>query len=260
MILDTIMHHKKTELSVIKRAVSLENLKSSVRECAETRSLSSALQKRHDSDIRIIAEVKKASPSKGIIRSDFDPLEIAREYEINGAAAISVLTDEKFFSGSLNYLTEIKNRVSIPVFRKDFVFDPYQIYESRVSGADALLLIAAVLSEDQLAELHGLAESLHMDVIVEVHTRDELQKALHADIKICGINNRNLYTFDTDIRTTIELVADIPDQVMVVTESGISTRQDIIRLIDAGVDAFLIGESLVRAPSPGKKLFELICP
>lgn len=207
---------------------------------------------------RIIAEVKKASPSKGLIRAKFDPVAIARDYERHGAAAVSVLTEKHFFQGSPDYFAAIKHQVRLPVLRKDFLVHPYQIYESRALGADALLLIAAVLDDGQLREFLSLTRELGMEALVEVHTQGELERALAAGAAVIGINNRDLATFHTDIATTIDLAGRISAGTTVVSESGIATRDDIRRLGRAGVHAFLIGETLMRHERPGEKLAELI--
>jgi indole-3-glycerol phosphate synthase len=258
MILDEIIINKKEELQIQKKTIFLKQLEDLVEKVHEAISFDAALKKDLGSKNRIIAEVKKASPSKGVIREKFFPVEIAREYEANGAVAVSVLTDEKFFMGKLEYLTEIKKNVLIPVLRKDFLFDPYQIYESKAYGADALLLIAAVLEKELLRDLLQLVSELGLCALVEVHTKQELRMAIDAGSQIIGINNRNLQTFKTDIQTTIDLIDDIPDGTAVVSESGIETTDDISRLKDVGVDAFLIGESLLREENPGQKLKEFV--
>jgi indole-3-glycerol phosphate synthase len=258
MILDRIVAHKKDVLAKAKKRFNYNFLEGLIKISPHVKDFAFALKKDTGGRNSIIAEVKKASPSKGIIREQFFPVEIAREYEANGAAAISVLTEEKFFLGSLEYMKEIKQAVSLPVLRKDFLFDPYQMYEARAFGADAVLLIVAVLEKEQLQELQQAAQELSLSALVEVHTREELDTALSADSLIIGINNRNLNTFTTDIATTLELSNAIPDDRIVVSESGLKTIDDIIKLKDAGVDAFLIGESLMRAESPGKKLREFV--
>lgn len=206
----------------------------------------------------MIAEVKKASPSKGLIRPDFEPVTIAKTYESAGASAISVLTDEKYFQGSIEYLKSIRQAVDLPLLRKDFVIDAYQIYEARAAGADAILLIVAALSREQLVEFGGLARELGMGALIEVHTAEELDVALSTDEPIIGINNRNLQTFETTLDTTIELASRIPSDRVIVSESGIFTRADVERLTAAGVDAILVGESLMREPDPGVKVRELL--
>ncbi len=206
----------------------------------------------------VIAEVKKGSPSKGVIRADFDPLAIAETYAMNGAACLSVLTDERFFLGHLRYLGIIRELVRLPLLRKDFLFDPYQLYEARVAGADAVLLIAAMLDLHQLRDLAGLARELAMDVLLEVHDERELELALQVNVEMIGINNRDLRTFVTDLATTERLAKLIPGNRLVIAESGIETRSDIDRLHRAGASAFLIGEALMREDDIGAKLQQLI--
>ena len=205
----------------------------------------------------VIAEVKKASPSKGVIREDFRPADIARSYEQGGAACLSVLTDIDFFQGADAYLKEARTACSLPVLRKDFMIDPYQVYEARAMGADCILLIAACLGDAQLNELSGLAAELGLDVLVEVHDAEELQRALLLDTRLIGINNRNLRTFETSLQTTIDLLAQIPDDRIVVTESGIHTYEDVALMRENSVHTFLVGEAFMRAEEPGKKLAEL---
>jgi indole-3-glycerol phosphate synthase len=209
-------------------------------------------------DVAIIAEIKKASPSKGLIRADFDPVAIAEVYEANGASAISVLTDEKYFQGCADYLTQVSNVVDIPVLRKDFVIDTYQIYEARAIGAAALLLITAILEPEQLGEYRELCDEIGLDALIEVHTQEEVAIALESGAEIIGINNRDLHTFETDLNTTTDLIDRIPEEVLVVTESGIHSREDVVRLRDAGVNALLVGECLMREPDIGRKLRELL--
>ena len=257
-ILDTIVQNKKDELAEAKHKTPLEILKSRIAHLPQVRDFAGALTAGNQSSVRIIAEVKKASPSKGILCQQFDPVAIARAYGDGGAAAVSVLTEKNYFQGSIEYLRAIKEAIQLPVLRKDFIFDPYQLYESRANGADAVLLIAAMLPEELLAELLQLSRALSLFHLVEVHDLNEVRKALAADAEIIGINNRDLKTFATDIRTTIDLIPAIPEEKIVVSESGISSRQDIKQLADAGVDAFLIGETLMKERNPGVKLRELI--
>ena len=202
----------------------------------------------------VIAEVKKASPSKGVIREDFDPAEIAKSYEIGGAACLSVLTDIDFFQGADDYLKSARAACQLPAIRKDFTLDPYQIWESRALGADALLLIVACLDDAQLADLYTESREAQLDVLVEVHDRVELERALALDLDLVGINNRDLHTFDTSLQTTLDLLSDVPAGVTVVTESGLHTADDMKLMLDHGVSAFLIGESFMRQPSPGDAL------
>jgi indole-3-glycerol phosphate synthase len=258
MILDDIVAHKKEEVFASICARPLSALKELIQEQPAPLDFAQALTRDRGGQAAIIAEVKKASPSKGVIREQFDPVAIALDYEEHGAASISVLTEIRFFQGSPAYLSAIKKHVSVPVLRKDFLFDVYQIYEARALGADALLLIAAVLERDKLSELLHLTRELGMDALVEVHNSEELDMVLETGARIIGINNRNLNTFQTDIATTVELVRAIPDDRIVVSESGIASRGDILMLRSSGVDAFLIGESLMRHESPGAGLAELI--
>lgn len=206
----------------------------------------------------IIAEVKKGSPSKGVIRADFDPLEIGLIYQDNGATCLSVLTDEHFFLGHLNYLALIREQVSLPLLRKDFIFDTYQIYQARAAGADAILLIAAMLELSQLREFTAIARELSLDVLLEVHDERELETALQTDCNLIGINNRDLRSFVVDIATSERLAALVPAGRIIVAESGITRRDEIVRLTGAGVHAFLIGESLMREEDIGAKLQELL--
>lgn len=205
----------------------------------------------------VIAEIKKASPSKGVLRADFRPAEIARAYEQGGAACLSVLTDVDFFQGSDHYLVEAREACRLPVLRKDFIIDPYQIYEARAIGADCILLIAACLSDAQMRELAHLAVSLGMDVLVEVHDAAELARVLPLNLPLVGINNRNLRTFETRLETTLDLLPQIPKDRIVVTESGIHTRDDVARMRAHGVHTFLVGEAFMKAADPGEKLREL---
>jgi indole-3-glycerol phosphate synthase len=256
MILDDIIAYKKEELAETKRRAPLVDIKSRAAEAGPTRGFGITLA--GCEEIRLIAEVKKASPSKGVIREDFDPVTIARAYESSGASCISVLTEQKFFQGRLEYLDAIRKAVAIPLLRKDFIFDTYQIIEARAAGADAVLLIAACLERQQLEDLIGLARQLHLDVLVESHTYKELDKALLAGARLVGINNRDLTTFTVDLQTTIDLMKDIPGDRTVVSESGIRTREDVVKLQRSGVDAVLVGESLMREKDIGKKVKELL--
>ena len=207
--------------------------------------------------LRVIAEVKKASPSAGVIRADFDPVAIAHAYHAAGAAAISCLTDEHFFQGSLSYIDHIRQAVPLPVLRKDFIIDPYQVYEARKIGADCILLIVAALSDAALRDLARLAADLALDVLVEVHDAEELERALRTETPLIGINNRNLRTFATALDTTLKLLPRIPADRTIVTESGIHTPADVALMREHGVHAFLVGEAFMRAADPGAKLAEL---
>lgn len=206
----------------------------------------------------VIAEIKKASPSRGIIRPDFDPQTIARAYAEAGAFCLSVLTDEKYFQGSDTYLRLVRHTVDLPLLRKDFMLDPYQVIEARAMGADAILLILAMLSDTQASELAAAAREQGLSILPEVHNREELERALLLGTRLIGINNRNLHDFSISLETTIDLLPDIPDDRVLITESGIHTYADILRMNEAGVHGFLVGESLMRQPDPGAALGALL--
>lgn len=256
MILDDIVAYKREELAEQKKATSLLQLQESQLFAESVPSFLHALRDRHGRTI--IAEVKKASPSKGVIRADFDPLQLAKTYEASGAAAISVLTEKKFFQGSLDYLRRIREQVALPLLRKDFLFDPYQVYEARAFGASAILLIVAILTDGQIAELSEVARSLGLDCLVEVHNEPELARALACGVSILGINNRDLRTFHTTIETSERLMRLVPAGVTVVSESGLSRNDQLARLEAQGVRAFLIGETFMAAPDPGAPLREML--
>jgi indole-3-glycerol phosphate synthase len=258
-ILQRIVEYKKGELASARSRFPLAELKARCADAPPVRGFRESLE-RVDTSGRtaVIAEVKKGSPSKGVIRADFDPVDIAGIYEKNGAACLSVLTDEHFFLGHLDYLARIREVVNIPLLRKDFIFDPYQIWEARAAGADAVLLIAAMLDLSRLREFVACARDLSLDVLLEVHDEDELETALETDCRLMGINNRNLRTFVTDLGTTERLCALMPPDRFPVAESGITTRSDVLRLHGAGARAFLIGESLMRQPDMGAKLKEIL--
>ncbi len=258
MFIDEIIEKKTKEVEGLKKEVSIEELKSRLAVAPDTRDFCGALTE--GAGIKIIAEVKKASPSKGTIREDFDPVAVAKIYETNGACAVSVLTERDFFKGSPKYLTKVRAAVRIPVLRKDFIFDPFQIYESRVMGADAVLLIAAIVEKDPLGELIELTKRLGMAPLVEVHTERELASALDAGAAIIGINNRDLRTFDIDLETTRRLAPLVPEDKVIVSESGINSADDIRYLSEAGVRAFLIGEALMRQDDIGRRLREFLSP
>ena len=255
-ILDEICKHKLAEVAENKKRISVEELKNNVKKSQASRRFGSALKS--NVNITIIAEIKKASPSLGVIRENFNPVEIAHLYEANGASAISVLTDEKFFQGSLSYLTAVKKSVNLPVLRKDFIIDPYQIYEARFAGADAILLIAAILSKEEIQHYLELAKELCMDCLVEVHSESELKMVLQTDANIIGINNRDLATFKTDMETTFRLRPMIPVGKIVVSESGIKTRADIEKLMRNGINSVLVGETLMESDDIPRKLHELL--
>ncbi|NOR64899.1 MAG: indole-3-glycerol phosphate synthase TrpC [Candidatus Scalindua sp.] len=257
MILDEIYAYKLKEIAENKRLVSIESLKDGCKDAPEAVKSGTVLKK--DNRIKFIAEVKKASPSAGIIRADFNYINIAMEYEAGGASAISVLTDKEFFKGDIKYLSEIKKTVSVPVLRKDFIIDPYQIYEARAAGADLVLLIARILTKEQIEIFLSLSHELGMECLVEVHDNDELEKVLETESAIIGINNRNLDTFETNLETTLQLCHRIPEDKIIVSESGIKTRADVLMLEEAGIDAILIGETLMRSEDISRKIKELFC-
>jgi indole-3-glycerol phosphate synthase len=205
----------------------------------------------------VIAEVKKASPSKGVLRAEFIPADIAQSYAEHGAACLSVLTDKEFFQGSVDYLKQARASCDLPVLRKDFMVDPYQVFEARVMGADCILLIAACLDDAQMAELEAISRSLDMAVLVEVHDAEELQRALKLKTPLIGVNNRNLRTFEVSLQTTLDLMKDVPANRLLVTESGILTSENVRFMRDAKVHAFLVGEAFMRAEDPGQELAEL---
>ena len=256
MILDTIIAHKQKELAAEQAQAPLTQLETEVVNLPPTRDFREAIA--GSGTVKLIAEVKKKSPSKGIIREDFDPISIAEAYVQNGAAAISVLTDKHFFAGELAYLRAIRDIVDVPLLRKDFTIDPYHIYQARVAGADAILLIVAALTETQLRTFMDVANSLSLACLVEVHTPEELAIALDVEAQIIGINNRDLRTFHTDIATTFRLREAIPADKVVVSESGIYSREDVTKLQEANVQAMLVGESLMRSPDIGKQVQLLI--
>ena len=255
MILDKIITAKKEEVAHLKRTMPLSELKKATRDLPSPRDFRDAISGKPCS---IIAEVKRRSPSKGVLREDFDHVKIASLYEENGATAISVLTDTEFFGGDKSYLANIKETVQIPLLRKDFIIDPYQIYETRRLNGDALLLIAGILEEEQLTEYIRLTESLGLSALVEVHSMEDLDKALFAEASIIGINNRNLKKFSTDLKTSLDIAPHIPADNIIISESGIHTRDDIELLMNAGIHTFLIGETLMKSENIALKLKELL--
>lgn len=255
MFLDKILSTKKEEVAHLKRIKPLSELKRSIGDLPLPRNFSAALS---GNDTSIIAEIKKRSPSKGIIRHDFNHLHIASTYCENGAAAISILTDREFFGGSKTYISEIREIVDLPLLRKDFIIDAYQVYETRVLEGDALLLIAGILSAEELKELVDLSAFLGMCALVEVHNREDIDKALAAGAAIIGVNNRDLKTFTTDLNVSLHLKPHVPADKILISESGIESRQNIEMLLVAGIHVFLIGETLMRAGDRGKKLQELL--
>ena len=243
-ILTEIVENKKVEVGENKKNIRLEILKEKIKILPKTRGFKKALSLKKFS---IIAEVKKASPSKGIIREDFDPVRIAKIYERGKVDAISVLTDNKYFKGDIIYLKSIKKAVSLPILRKDFIIDEYQIYESRYYYADAILLVVAILSEKKLKHFIELARKLNLDCLVEVHSKSEIQKAIKCNAEIIGINNRDLNTFKTDLKTTENLIKYIPKDKIVVSESGINKKSDVEYLKNLGVNAVLVGEAFMKS-------------
>ncbi|MBI5676175.1 MAG: indole-3-glycerol phosphate synthase TrpC [Nitrospirae bacterium] len=256
-ILQEILKYKKEELKTTKTRVPLSELKAQASDAGVVRSFQNAIRREGNSAIKLIAEVKKASPSKGMIREDFNLPKIISVYDKKDVAAISVLTEERFFQGKLDYLKEARKRTSKPLLRKDFIIDDYQVYEARVNGADAILLIAAALEKQQLIDLMSLAKELSLDSLVEVHDHKELDTALFCSAEIIGINNRNLKTLEINLKTTFDLIKGIPDDKIVVSESGINTRADVEAAESVGADAILVGTAIMKADDIGAKIDEL---
>ena len=257
-ILQRILARKVEEIAERAARVSLDELAARCADLPATRGFADAIEARiAHGDAAVIAEVKKASPSKGVIRADFDPAAIARSYEAGGAACLSVLTDVDFFQGEDAYLQQARGACALPVLRKDFTIDPWQVYEARALGADCILLIAAALDDAALLELSLLAADLDLDVLVEVHDEEELERALDVPSRLIGVNNRNLRSFDVSLETTLALRERVPPDRVIVTESGIATRADVAKMREAGVHAFLVGETFMRAADPGAALREL---
>lgn len=260
-ILDEIAAYKRDFVEAARRRVPLDEVRAAVEAAPPTRGFARALRGTRAPDgarepqatLRVIAEIKRASPSKGVIREDFDPVELARSYTEGGASAVSVLTDEKYFQGSLEALRRVREVTTLPLLRKEFMLDPYQVYEARAAGADAILLIAGMIEWGELRDLRWLARDLGLDVLLEIHNGDELDAALESRPDVLGINNRDLRTreFATSLETTVSLLPRIPPSVTLVSESGIRDRQDTARLAQLGVDAILVGEHLMREPDPG---------
>jgi len=260
-ILNTILARKAEEIAERGARTPLAELIARVGDASPARGFADALHERiATGDAAVIAEIKKASPSKGVIRPDFRPGEIAMSYEFGGAACLSVLTDVDFFQGADAYLQQAREACTLPVLRKDFTIDPYQVYEARALGADCILLIVAALDDGQLVELSGLAMQLDMDVLVEVHDIDELERALQVPVPLIGINNRNLRTFEVSLENTLAMKDAVPKDRLLVTESGIVAADDVARMRAAGVNAFLVGETFMRADEPGEALRQLFFP
>jgi indole-3-glycerol phosphate synthase len=257
-ILKKIVHRKAEEVAERIARVPLESLAGRLDGLAPPRGFAAALEAKIAAGRPgVIAEIKKASPSKGVLRQDFRPAEIARSYASHGAACLSVLTDVDFFQGSDDYLRQARAACELPVIRKDFIIDPYQVYEARAIEADCILLIAACLDDARLRELNDLAHRLGMDVLMEVHDGDELKRALAVDCRLVGVNNRDLRSFEVSLETTLALRQQVPDDRILVTESGILVPEDVALMRSQGVDAFLVGETFMRAEDPGVRLAEL---
>jgi indole-3-glycerol phosphate synthase len=257
-ILKKIVDVKRQEVAAALKRKSLEAMRADAESRVLTRDFVGALRNKIAAgQAAVIAEVKKASPSKGVLREDFIPADIAQSYAEHGAACLSVLTDKDFFQGSVDYLKQARASCDLPVLRKDFMVDAYQVYEARAMGADCILLIAACLDDAHMAELEAIARSLDMAVLVEVHDAEELQRALKLKTPLVGINNRNLRTFEVSLDTTLGMLKDVPADRLLITESGILNRADVQKMRDANVHAFLVGEAFMRAPDPGAALAEL---
>jgi len=258
-VLKRILTRKHEEIAERLEHTSIDDLKRQIAEASPVRGFIKSIKKKlNQGETAVIAEVKKASPSKGLLRENFNPAEIAVSYEVGGAACLSVLTDKDFFQGSEAYLKQARSACSLPVIRKDFIVDPYQVYEARAMGADCILLIVAALDDSTLQNLYQLANELGLDVLVEVHDADELERALRLNLALVGINNRNLRTFETSLQTTVGLLDSIPDEVVVVSESGLHKAEDIRMLKAHHVHTFLIGEAFMRCDDPGEALKNLI--
>jgi indole-3-glycerol phosphate synthase len=257
-ILNQIVAVKREEVAAAQKKISLAAMRADAESRVLTRDFEGAMRRKIAAGkSAVIAEIKKASPSKGVLRADFIPADIAQSYAEFGAACLSVLTDRQFFQGQVDYLKQARASCDLPVLRKDFMVDAYQIYQSRAMGADCVLLIAACLDDGRMAEFEAIARSLDMAVLVEVHDRAELERALKLKTPLVGINNRNLRTFEVSLDTTLELLKDIPADRLPVTESGIVSKADVKKVCDAGVHAFLVGEAFMRADDPGEALAAL---
>ena len=257
-ILDKIVAVKREEVAAALRHKPLDVVRADAESRVLTRDFEGAMRaKIAAGQAAVIAEIKKASPSKGVLRAEFIPADIAQSYAEFGAACLSVLTDKQFFQGSVDFLKQARASCDLPVLRKDFMIDAYQIYEARAMGADAILLIAACLDDAQMADMEAVARSLDMAVLVEVHDRAELERALKLKTRLVGINNRNLKTFEVSLQTTLDMLPDVPADRLLVTESGIQTTEDVRRMREAKVHAFLVGEAFMRADEPGEALAKL---
>ena len=256
-ILNQVIGHKKEELESVMRSIPLTELKSRVSDMEGTRSFMKAIRRDKGGPIRLIAELKKASPSKGLIKEDFNLSDIVSIYDSKSVSAMSVLTEQRYFSGELDYLNQARKLTEKPLLRKDFMFDDYQIYEARANNADAVLLIAAALERSHLCHLYGVARELSLDCLVEVHTYKELDMVLQTGAEIIGINNRNLKTMEISLDTTFNFLKDIPEDRIVVSESGISTRADVEALEATRVDSMLVGTSIMKSADIGARIDEL---
>ena len=257
-ILDKIVAVKREEVAAAVMQKSLAVVRADAESRVLTRDFEGAMRaKIAAGQAAVIAEIKKASPSKGVLRADFIPADIAQSYAEHGAACLSVLTDKQFFQGSVDFLKQARASCDLPVLRKDFMIDTYQVYEARAMGADAILLIAACLDDAQMAEMEAVARSLDMAVLVEVHDKAELESALKLKTRLVGINNRNLKTFEVSLQTTLDMLPDVPADRLLVTESGIQTPEDVLRMREAKVNAFLVGEAFMRSSEPGEALSKL---
>ena len=258
-ILDKILITKVAEVDQAKSIKSIDMIKDEINQAPKPRDFIGAIKNKHQNNLpAVIAEIKKASPSKGVIRSNFNPDYIAKSFELGGAACISVLTDREYFQGDPSFIEIAKDNCLLPILRKDFIIDPYQVYESRALGADCVLLIASALNLEQLKEYESIAHELDMAVLVEAHNEEELEKAMLLDTPLVGINNRNLKTFEVSLKTTIDLVTKIPKSRIPITESGIFSYADIKLMNDHNIFTFLVGEVFMRDENPGQSLKELI--
>ncbi len=257
-ILIKILNRKREEISERSAKVSIETLKQQCNNADTARGFIKSIENKiNDNQAAVIAEIKKASPSKGLLRANFEAAEIARSYAKYGATCLSILTDKDYFQGHEDYLKQARAACNLPVIRKDFIIDPYQVYEARAINADCILLIVAALDDKNLQSLFDLAHELNMDVLMEVHNEQEMQTALNTSARLIGINNRNLRTFETSLDTTLNMIEMVDDNRILVTESGIHSKDDVQLMLDNKVNVFLVGEAFMRADNPGEKLAEL---
>ena len=254
-ILDKILATKREEIRLTSSYRPIEDLQREVGDAPIVRNFEQAIRNKiANGESAVIAEIKKASPSKGVIREQFDPITIAQTYEQNGAACLSVLTDRDYFMGAAEYLVAARSATQLPVLRKDFIVDPYQIFEARCMGADCILLIVAALEQSQMLELERVATQLGMSVLVEAHSQEEFERAIQLETSLIGVNNRDLRTFETSLETTFGLISALPEDRILITESGIHDRADVALMRERGVFAFLVGEAFMRQPDPGEAL------